>query len=295
MQHPTATGCNNNDDDDKRRRQIKMKRRGNAVILFLAIAAIASPAAARVLGAREGDTTGSCPGGVSPDGECLAGYDSPDNDSEPRRRYELATDCAASDYPRRVHGRETWRFLQDAYAQWYAASKGRRDRRPRGAPHGFDVEFEVRDDGPRGRSVYAAADIPEGTRVYRGDHMVIFRSPTELVSFLKLLPHDLQCDVLLWAFSGFDGHVYLDMDEGSYINHGEMEDIITLDYNADTTREVRKGEEFLQDYGEYVAPLRSKWFNIIRGRAWKEGDGESNVGDYISTGAPEKQMHSSGR
>jgi len=258
--------------------------------------------------AREEDA-GSCTGrgGVSADGQCLAdketnrGDDSSDsdtdsdssssvNDSEPRT-CELATDCATSDYLRSIHGRETWHFLRDMYV----ASGGRPDGRRDDVPHGFNVEFEVRDDGPRGRSVYAAADIPEGTRVYRGDHMVIFRSPTELVSFLKLLPHDLQCDVLLWAFSGFDGHVYLDMDEGSYINHGEMEDIITLDYNADTTREVRKGEEFLQDYGEYVAPLRSKWFNIIRGRAWKEGDGESNVGDYISTGAPEKQMHSSGR
>jgi len=288
MQHPTATGCNNNDDDDKRRRQIKMKRRGNAVILFLAIAAIASPAAARVLGAREGDTTGSCPGGVSPDGECLAGYDSPDNDSEPRRRYELATDCAASDYPRRVHGRETWRFLQDAYAQWYAASKGRRDRRPRGAPHGFDVEFEVRDDGPRGRSVYAAADIPAGTWVYRGDNVVSFESAAELTSFLEVLPHDLQCDVLLWVFPGEDENAYLALDEGSYINHGGTEDIVNIDENSDTTRKVKKGEELLQDYGEYVTQQNLGWVNIRRGKAWIEDGRESDIGYYISVGAPKK-------
>ena len=37
---------------------------------------------------------------------------------------------------------------------------------------------------------------------------------SDFTNFLRLLPHDLQCDTLLWAFAGNRDTAYLMLDEG---------------------------------------------------------------------------------
>eukprot|EP00585_Thalassiosira_rotula_P010796 CAMPEP_0196136956 /NCGR_PEP_ID=MMETSP0910-20130528/5090_1 /TAXON_ID=49265 /ORGANISM="Thalassiosira rotula, Strain GSO102" /LENGTH=266 /DNA_ID=CAMNT_0041397325 /DNA_START=17 /DNA_END=814 /DNA_ORIENTATION=+ len=206
------------------------------------------------------------------------------------RTYPPATDCATSNYPRLIHTQETWIFLQNAYAH----SKGhnyehRSSHNNRGgAHHGFNVDFEVRDDGPRGRSIYSTHPISKNTHVYSGSWVVKFTTPDELVAYLKLLPHDLQCDVLLWAFpSGSNGHAYVALDEGSFVNHGETNDSVNLDTDCRTTRDVVQGEELLEDYGHFINKSGG-WFEDIRKRAWQDKDKGSSLKRYVSLGAPEQ-------
>jgi len=205
-----------------------------------------------------------------------------------------------------MHGEETWEFLRDAHvnsargrlAYKYKNKRRRNTRTTQTSPQrrvGFNVEVEIRDDGPRGRSVYAARPIPKGTKVYDGDNVVHFDRAKDLVTFLKLLPHDLQCDVLLWAFpSGSKGRAYVALDEGSFVNHGEDPRLVTLDKDCRTVRDVEAGEELLEDYGEFVSKTttpgkKNGWFSEIRGMAWgdEEERGSTKIEKYVSLGAPE--------
>lgn len=90
---------------------------------------------------------------------------------------------------------------------------------------------------------------------------------SDLINFLRLLPHDLQCDIILWAFAGDRDTAYLVMDEGGFVNHGETPELVNLDPDCRTLRDIHPGEELLQDYGEYNNP-NPGWFNDMRERAW---------------------------
>ncbi|KAL7552483.1 hypothetical protein ACHAWF_015739 [Thalassiosira exigua] len=225
-----------------------------------------------------------------------------DNGSRLWHIYEPVTDCATSGHPRRIHGRETWKFLQDAYI--YSKSRGDDDPdfdsywgRNEGKPHhGFQVEFEVRDDGPRGRSIYAVDPIPKGTVVYRDERSAIFKGQSELNLFLQLLPNDLQCDILLWAYPMAGGRALVALDEGSFVNHGDEVKVRNMDGNCRTMRDVAANEELLEDYGEYLAKDGggTSWFDEARRRAWRETDmtqsiklQSGGVERYNKVGVPE--------
>jgi len=204
--------------------------------------------------------------------------------------YDYATDCASSDYTRLIHPRETWVYLQDAYAHSRGSEPYDDEATRQRSHHAFTVPFEVRDDGPRGRSVYAAEVIPKGTKFYLSDNIVGFGKPSGLNNFLRLLPHDLQCDVLLWAWSSNHG-ASLCLDEGSFINHGEEESLITT-RNTESLRDLRAGEELLEDYGDFIR-TEDGWFNEIRARAWGKGkveEGGAAIDEYTSQGAVRQEV-----
>ena len=131
--------------------------------------------------------------------------------------YDFATDCATSDYPRLIHPHETWIFLQDAYTKSLGGDDGNNNGGSGTHKHGFSIPFDVRDDGPRGRSIYAAELIPKGTKFYESSVACIrFEEESNLTNYLRLLPHDLQCDVLLWTWATGTGEAGLCLDKGSY-------------------------------------------------------------------------------
>ncbi|KAL7527988.1 hypothetical protein ACHAWF_002390, partial [Thalassiosira exigua] len=216
------------------------------------------------------------------------------------RTYDRATDCATSNYPRLMHGSETWEFLQKAYLH----SGGHFRYRPpswkeKVGPPGFQIEFEVRDDGHRGRSIYAAQPVPEDVLVYQSYNLAGFQSLYRLYAFLRLLPHDLQCEVFLWAYPAKGGWVWVALDEGSYMNHGETEELRNLDKDCWTTRDVAVKEELLQDYGAYADYGReSAWFMEARNQAWRDVDagansthvGEDALAQYNKIGAPKPSL-----
>ena len=204
-------------------------------------------------------------------------------------------DCATSGYKRVIHDPTTWRRLQEAYIEMADDEHSDRyARRKKKLPSysGFSVSVEVRDDGHRGRSIYAAEPIAKGTKVWDDTHLVSFNSPDELKGFLGKLDHDLQCDALLWAYvEKGDGYVALALDPASFVNHGETEEVINLDKDCFAIRDISIGEELLENYTHFIGfdEEEVKWFNRIRGVAWKEAVAASqarSTNEYNLLGAP---------
>mmetsp|Transcript_13142 Transcript_13142/g.25104 ORF Transcript_13142/g.25104 Transcript_13142/m.25104 type:complete len:333 (-) Transcript_13142:186-1184(-) len=201
--------------------------------------------------------------------------------------YDFATDCATSDYPRLIHPSETWDFLRDAYIKSLGGDDGSDDGGSGFQNHGFSIPFNVRDDGPRGRSIYAAELIPKGTKFYKSSESCVrFKEKGGLKNYLRLLPHDLQCDILLWAWATSSGAMVC-LDEGSYMNHGEEPEMRTH-HNTKTLRDIQPGEELLENYSSYVY-TDGGWFNELRGRSWGEmkdtEEGGAEIDKYTNQGA----------
>jgi len=215
----------------------------------------------------------------------------------------VPTDCATSGYKRTIHDPTIWRFLQEVYIE--SADEARSERYEEKKEHlpsysGFAVAVEVKDDGPRGRSIYAAEPIAKGTRVWKPTHLVSFHNLREMHAFLIQLDHDLQCDALLWAYAAKDlGYVSLALDPASFVNHGETKDAINLDEDCFALRDIRVGEELLEDYSQFIGfdEEEIEWFNNIRGVAWKEGSGlgpAQSTDEYNLLGAPKMLRLGSG-
>eukprot|EP00536_Pseudo-nitzschia_multiseries_P016533 jgi/Psemu1/46495/gm1.46495_g len=217
------------------------------------------------------------------------------NNNRAETTYPLASDCATSDYPRLIHGEETWRFLQNVFYEETLARSSYHHRllaRHKHVPYsGMNKRLvEVRDDGERGRSVYAKADISSGTELWNGSRWQgvtngYWNSTQTVNAFLKRLPHDLQCDVLLWAFANSGegvakGYVECNLDEASYFNHAdqpELLNVVNVGENSVADRDIVKGEELLMDYSSFIAVGNESlaWWDELRGTAWREaGDGD---------------------
>lgn len=223
----------------------------------------------------------------------LATSGEPNNDIPP---FQIPTDCATSNYERTIHSPLVWRHLQEIYIDTLDDPIYAEKWETFPSYSSYKVAFEVRDDGPRGRSIYAAEPIYEGTQVWEDFHSAIFKNREELQSFLQELDHDLQCDVLLWAYPEKDhDHVSLALDPASFMNHGDTEEDINLDVDCVALRDIDIGEELLGDYSDYVEFSNDKfdWFTELRGMAWSEQPDapirSSSAEEYNLLGAPKRQ------
>ena len=210
-------------------------------------------------------------------------------------RHPLPKDCAASNYPRLLHGEQTWRLLQRSYYEQSYARKSYHHRLTGRYQHLWysgvdDYYVQARDDGGRGRGMYAIKDIPAGTKLWFSSlewvvNDGIWRTKDEMTEFLERLPHDLQCDVLLWSYSaapsrsGSSGSKYVEcnLDEASYFNHAESPELVNLlPPQSTAARDIKKGEELLMDYGSFIALGKDSipWYDDIRNLAWKDSTAE---------------------
>ena len=208
-----------------------------------------------------------------------------------RKTYPLVTDCATSNYPRVIHKKETWEFLQNVFHDEGYSRKSNHHRlveRYKNAWYsGIDDEYVAAQDNSdgRGRGIYAVTDIPKGTKIWYNRLLWVMNdgywdSREKMTNFLQRLPHDLQCDVTLWAYATtFTNEknetqqiVECNLDEASYFNHGERAELVNFNaITSLTTRDIKKGEELLMDYGTFIAFGKDSipWWDEIRNTAWK--------------------------
>ena len=98
-------------------------------------------------------------------------------------------------------------------------------------PSGALVPLEIRQSklGGRGLFVVQTEPVPAGTPVYEATRYGIFRTESQWKRFLDLLPGEiLRRDVVVWSYvldwgSGLEV-VAVDLDEGSLMNHGALDD-----------------------------------------------------------------------
>ncbi|KAL3909117.1 MAG: hypothetical protein SGILL_008215, partial [Bacillariaceae sp.] len=180
--------------------------------------------------------------------------------------YSLVKDCTHS--PRKVHGKHVFAgILRDAYRQSkydLGLSVPRFLKKP--FVNGMKVPYEVRDDPVHGRGLYAMKDIPKGTVVWKGESAHFFND-REFVAFLRYLPPELQCDVILWAYPKKSStKVSLALDEGSYMNDGGTHKANCGASSTTSLRDIQAGEHLTEIYSEYVdlEGNRVPWFHWLR-------------------------------
>jgi hypothetical protein len=147
---------------------------------------------------------------------------------------------------------------------------------------GFYVKYQVKNDPVHGRGLFVTEDVPKGAMVWSGE-LAKWRSARDFLAFLRYLPQDLQCDVLLWAYPEKDSadKVALAMDEGSYMNDcNGNKDIMTVSSSGKTVRHLNEGEELVEDYSSFIdMEGEVQWFHKLRAKVY--GNGE-----YTQQGAP---------
>ena len=211
-----------------------------------------------------------------------------------RKTYPLPTDCATSNYPRLIHNEETWAFLQSVFHDEGYSSKSYHHRMTERYKNvwysGIDTDYVAAQDNNdgRGRGVYAVRDIPKGTKIWYDKLTWVMNdgywdSKEKMTNFLQRLPHDLQCDVTLWAYATSYTKknnetkkiVECNLDEASYFNHGERAELVNFDaLTSLTTRDIFMGEELLMDYSTFISFGKDSipWWDEIRNTAWKASE-----------------------
>jgi len=229
-------------------------------------------------------------------------------------RHPLPTDCATSNYPRVLHDEKTWRFLQRVfYEQSYARSSYHHRLMGRHENLWYsgvdDYYVQAWDDvAGRGRGLYAVRDIPAGTKVwYFNEDWVVndgfWDTKQKMTAYLERLPHDLQCDVLLWAYAaapvrkGMQGsYVECNLDEASFINHAEHPDLVNVMVPQNiAARDIKEGEELLMDYSSFISLGEEAipWWDEIRNTAWQETEAQDMANYDSDTDATSQANRSS--
>eukprot|EP00584_Thalassiosira_punctigera_P011091 CAMPEP_0172528686 /NCGR_PEP_ID=MMETSP1067-20121228/3001_1 /TAXON_ID=265564 ORGANISM="Thalassiosira punctigera, Strain Tpunct2005C2" /NCGR_SAMPLE_ID=MMETSP1067 /ASSEMBLY_ACC=CAM_ASM_000444 /LENGTH=251 /DNA_ID=CAMNT_0013312643 /DNA_START=23 /DNA_END=778 /DNA_ORIENTATION=+ len=176
---------------------------------------------------------------------------------------------------RPIPDESTWKLLRDTFVKvkaelsddledvaWAKSLLG-------GPGNEFNVSVRVQSSPGKGRGVFAAEKIPEGTVVVKEEDSLsrYFYAETEWNAFLERLPRDLACDCAVWAWvcsyeteKGPGEAVGLDFSEGSLLNHGsadcaEKNNLIYGDtsksWDMIAARDIEEGGELLTDYGDF--------------------------------------------
>ena len=192
-----------------------------------------------------------------------------------------------------IHTDETWQTFNRIYNQVIAETQDNEQLKqessipPKFDKNGFQFPIEIKFQPEVGRGVHATTDIPKGSLLYLSTNNGAFYEGQTFRNFLKALPSNLACDILIWAFVRWvsleswvnDKHmVCVDLDEGSFINSANDRDD---DYNMalgndegkfyfDCTdeekewlwegckmkffasRDIKAGEEIRADYSDFV-------------------------------------------
>lgn len=197
----------------------------------------------------------------------------------------VVSGCAEYKPPKTDHDTDTWLLIRKKYYE----SKGKKVTDEDLRREGILVPYEVRHDPKRGRGIFVTERVRKGTRMWDDSQLAFFKTRDHFVQFLEQLPHDLQCDILLWAYV-HKGNVECDLDPGSFINHGETAEVINMNNSGKATRDIKAGEPILQNYTKFIEYDSLPWFHEIRSEAWKKNKDATvyhSTDAYNRIGAPE--------
>mmetsp|Transcript_15804 Transcript_15804/g.23264 ORF Transcript_15804/g.23264 Transcript_15804/m.23264 type:complete len:248 (+) Transcript_15804:151-894(+) len=206
----------------------------------------------------------------------------------------VVTGCAQSNYPKLIYNETTWKSLRRSYrkAVEKKSTINPDDDDPRS---GFRVPYEVRHSPIRGRSIFVTKPVKRGKLLWRGDYDAAFTSAVTLRRFLEMLPWELQCEILLWAYPVEGGEAHVALDAGSFVNHGETIEQINFGPNDRAVRDIDAGEEILMNYTEFIEYDSNSWFDDIRAAAWNDDEEEHgdsttyhSTQEYNQIGAPKR-------
>jgi hypothetical protein len=189
--------------------------------------------------------------------------------------------------PRPAHNESTWSYMRGVYVGLSGGGESSLSI----YNSGFQVPVEIRAADDKGRGVFAAErPIPNNQLVWSSQHTARFDSGETYRHFLALIPRELACDVLQWAYVTPEGgkvrytedgdydptslRICVDLDSGSFMNEEDEEGIGNPDQPANIVaspsktracevrlfakRDIEVGEELICDYGEFA--VKEGWF-----------------------------------
>ncbi|KAG7347646.1 SET methyltransferase domain containing protein [Nitzschia inconspicua] len=177
-----------------------------------------------------------------------------------------------------IHTDGTWKKFNEIYHQ--VVDRERSSLPPQFEGSGFQVPVEIKYMKKIGRGVFAKESIPRGQLVWKSINTAEFIRPQDYRDFLRALPQNLACDVIIWAYTRMISReqkqtfkVCVDLDEGSFVNHSrnrlranmelgigrllrEDEDEEITWYGCDlefyANRDIEAGEEIRANYDEFA-------------------------------------------
>jgi hypothetical protein len=197
-----------------------------------------------------------------------------------------------------VHTDETWKTLNRIYHE--VMSKQTNKRTPslpsEYTTNGFHVPIEIKYDPKVGRGIYVKDFVPKGALVWNAKNTAMFHDAQDYRDFLRALPKQLACDVIVWAYvrmvsppaeeDDYDTAEYMacvDLDEGSFINHALRRPKLNLAVGTDhllrpdedkrlawygcdnkfyASRDIIAGEELRFNYNEFAEPFGWKLMGL---------------------------------
>mmetsp|Transcript_31489 Transcript_31489/g.47602 ORF Transcript_31489/g.47602 Transcript_31489/m.47602 type:complete len:254 (-) Transcript_31489:345-1106(-) len=190
--------------------------------------------------------------------------------------------------PRPIHNASTWMLLRGMYHGIVGPVESTIGP-PITHEHGFFFQVEIRQN-EKGRSVFAAESIPEGSLIWNTRNTARFRNGAHYRQLLASVDTDISCDIIQWAYVQEKDEllfVSVDLDPGILINSGTSifkSDGLTKRKKRDNVqnmgcdrkaasrfpggctenyfalRDIDKGEELLLDYGDFA--ITHGWENF---------------------------------
>lgn len=177
-----------------------------------------------------------------------------------------------------MHTDETWKTFNEVYHQ--VVDRTRSSLPPTFEGSGFQVPVEIKYMKSIGRGVFAKEVISRGQLIWKAVNTAEFTKAQDYRDFLRKLPQNLACDVLIWAYVRMISRkqqrtfkVCADLDEGSFVNHSNHPQMANMElgigrllrddedeeitwYGCDlefyANRDIAAGEEIRANYDDFV-------------------------------------------
>lgn len=221
--------------------------------------------------------------------------------------------------PRKIYDDDAWKFLQDTYEKLFR-SQG--DVLEYGYWHEWE-ELHLRDDddseeysgddvvisitvphevrhlpGGGGRGIFVTEDVDMDELTYIPDAYGVFHTENAWKTFLLEVASvdvELACDILQWSYvqrvggDEDDVAVCLDLSVGSFMNHGGTDtNIYQGGEEQYASRDIKAGEELLDNYFSYFEFGKLLWYEDMVANAWRD---ECNITSEMTSDERENQWN----
>eukprot|EP00521_Asterionellopsis_glacialis_P015560 CAMPEP_0195290384 /NCGR_PEP_ID=MMETSP0707-20130614/6271_1 /TAXON_ID=33640 /ORGANISM="Asterionellopsis glacialis, Strain CCMP134" /LENGTH=233 /DNA_ID=CAMNT_0040350507 /DNA_START=156 /DNA_END=854 /DNA_ORIENTATION=+ len=206
--------------------------------------------------------------------------------------------------PRPIWESSIWDKLGDAYAYSIGTKKKKKNNTlEEGGQRqsSFSVPFQVTQIPDKGRGIISTTTIRKGDLVWDANiNTAFFTKKKDFHTFLSLLPYDLACDILQWAYVVYieePGHTdddtritatakaTLDLDPASYMNHSRYQANVKFcddellqsihnnscemnSFKLYAARDILPGEEITVNYYSFDHTVDLDWFDELTNCAW---------------------------
>ena len=128
---------------------------------------------------------------------------------------------------------------------------------------GIQYPYRIGKSKYDGVGIFFLQDIPKGSLVWKYDqdvNVLVLKNKKEVLAYIDSIKSEKDIKLILEYAYCWKGRVNVLLDHTNFVNHGEEGDAnIGVDYDKDVQstyalRDIKKGEEWFEDYGVFEFP-----------------------------------------